>query len=652
MSVLGVDLGTSAVVMASIRSGKLMVLRNEISERATPAIVSYTGTGERIVGDVALNAINSNFRTTCRNMKSVLGRRATPDFLEQQKNYCLAPINNGGDIGHVHYALSTTEQSISCIQAMASLLLSLVETAKKALDAPAIGGAVLSVPSYYTETRIGHLKVAAEIAKIHVLECVKEYMAVAMDYGIYRRKNFDEKIPTVTAFVSVGHGYSYVTIAEFTQHYGKVLSTANNDDLGSRKLDDILIDRMAQKFKKETGLDASSNARARLKLETAAGKVKKTLSSNKEATFGMECLMEGEDLNGVIKQDDLFTDAVPLAGSLTMLCRQALDLLPPGCIVTSVELIGNGTRSPLFIRAIEEAFQIPGQRTLSADETVSRGCALYAAVFSPTVRVKEYPIFDWMNPVPNKLRNPAPPKPKNEGFLKGFLSGGKKDTPPADAPSADTSAPEATTPEGGPTHNIEEASPGSDVPTESVLEGTEEAESQPPVEDIEEDLTPLPNLPEDPNMVADPVNPGMVRAYQEMEIVQAKKDKEARLRRDAINSYESTIFFCRDRCRSAWKAESNDDIVKQVDNYLNTSEEWLWDNMDEKFGVYEDRIDDLKHFVGQWFNDFKPKPPSPPAEPIVEEPTVEEPAVATETAPEGDAPVDTESKEPSKVTEA
>ena len=107
---------------------------------------------------------------------------------------------------------------------------------------------VLAVPPYYSAVERQAVLDACRIANVNCLKLLNENTAVALSYGFFRRKEFDEKEARNVAFLDVGHGYSSITIASFTQKKVKIISHAYERNLGARNFDDVLVDKLAKEF--------------------------------------------------------------------------------------------------------------------------------------------------------------------------------------------------------------------------------------------------------------------------------------------------------------------------------------------------------------------------------------------------------------------
>jgi len=155
---------------------------------------------------------------------------------------------------------------------------------------------VISVPPYATNSERQAYLDAAEIADIKCIRLVNESTATALTYGFFRKADLDEKITRKVVFIDFGHSKLTCTLAHFTKNKMKIVYTYSDRNLGARKLDYVLFDLIAAEFTKKYGCDPREGPRQRLRLLDSIEKLRKLLTSNKEADVTCEALMEDNDL--------------------------------------------------------------------------------------------------------------------------------------------------------------------------------------------------------------------------------------------------------------------------------------------------------------------------------------------------------------------
>jgi heat shock protein 4 len=164
---------------------------------------------------------------------------------------------------------------------------------------------VISVPNYASNSERQAYLDAANIAGINCIRLINEGTATALTYGFFRKADLDAEVERIVAFVDFGHSKLSITYASFVKTKMKILGTYSNKDLGARQIDYQLFELLGGEFAKKFGCDPRKNVRCRLRLLDSIEKVRKLLTSNKEADVFCEALMEDEDLFRSIKRDDL-----------------------------------------------------------------------------------------------------------------------------------------------------------------------------------------------------------------------------------------------------------------------------------------------------------------------------------------------------------
>lgn len=400
MSVVGIDIGTSYCVLATIQRGAVSIIRNELSERLTPALVGFTEK-ERLIGEAAHTHIKSNFKNTCRNIKQLLGlTRADEADVDVERQFSLAPLafadEAEGALAGFDVNYQGKRQIFTATRCLAALLTNLKTTAERAVGST-VRDVVISVPAWYSDRARQAVLDAADIAQLNCLRVMNEHAAVALDYGIYRSSAFDAEKATRVAFVGVGHGSTTVSIVDFTRGHCCVLGVAADKTLGGRDLDRAIMHHFVQQFQQKYGVNPMESPKAVLKLEEAATRIKKILSANGEAPCNIECLIEDYDMSGMLHRQEFEALCEPFKQKLMNVLTEAFranGLNPEE--VHHIEIVGGGCRTPWVQDTISTFFnnRLPLSRTLNMDETVARGCALQAAMLDPRYRVREFNAVD------------------------------------------------------------------------------------------------------------------------------------------------------------------------------------------------------------------------------------------------------------------
>lgn len=409
MACAGIDFGNKTAVVAIARRGGIDVCSNEVSNRATPCVVSFQQ-AERHIGESAASIAAQNHRNTVASLQRLLGINRDSPFAQRELARLTCPVvtdaSSGACAVRVAYMgveddqhADTPGEVTFTVQALCAMLFTnLMNTASNEYKAP-VRDLVISVPVFYTEAQRRAILDAATIANIKVLRVVTEHAATALSYGIFRTKELPDSSPIKVAFVDIGEASTTVSISAFTNARCDVLSVASDPCLGGRDLDDIILNKFAQEFKEKYSIDVLSKPKPTMRLRKDCEKVKKVLSTVTEASVNIECLMNDVDVRGTIHRSELEEMATPLVERLHVVCDKAISdaKLKPDEKLTAVEIVGGSIRVPMFKTAIADVFSRVGasvSTTLNADECIARGCALMCAMLSPAFRVRDYIVSD------------------------------------------------------------------------------------------------------------------------------------------------------------------------------------------------------------------------------------------------------------------
>ncbi|KAM0693053.1 hypothetical protein Q7P36_007610 [Cladosporium allicinum] len=395
MSVVGLDFGTQNAVIAVARNKGVDVVANEVSNRATPALVGF-GPKCRFLGEAAKSLEVSNLKNTVGSLSRLAGRSLNDPDVEAEKAFLSVPlIEKDGQIG-ARVKFQGKEQDFTATQLIAMFLVRAKQTASAELKLP-VNDLVLSCPAWYTDAQRRSILDAAEIAGVKVLRLINETTATALGWGITKLDlpSAEEK-PRRVAFIDVGHSNYTATIAEFKKGELKIVGTAADRHFGGRNFDQAIMDHFRKVWQEKHKIDIYSNDKARVRVQAAVEKLKKVLSANASAPISVEMVMNDIDVSGFMKREELEELVAPLLAKATAPVEQALaDAKLKAEDIDVIELVGGASRVPALKRAIGDLFQ--GKTlsyTLNADEAIARGCAFCCAILSPVFRVRDFSIQD------------------------------------------------------------------------------------------------------------------------------------------------------------------------------------------------------------------------------------------------------------------
>jgi len=397
MSVVGLDFGTQNAVIAVARNRGVDVITNEVSNRATPALVGF-GPKSRYLGETAKTQEVSNLKNTVGSLTRLAGRSLKdPDVAIEQEYLSCKLVDINGQVG-AEISYQGKKEQFTATQLTAMFLTRAKQTASAELKLP-VNDMVIAVPAWYTDAQRRAIIDAAEISGLKILRLINETTATALGWGITKTDMpGPEEKPKRVAFIDIGHSNYTVSIVEFRKGELKVISTAYDRHFGGRNFDKAIVDHFAAEFKEKFKVDINENPKAKLRVVAACEKLKKVLSANAGAPINIESLMNDVDVRGFLKREELEEIMKPLLARSTAPLEQALaEAKLKVEDIDTIELVGGCTRVPALKAAIQEFFGKQLSFTLNADEAIARGSAFACAILSPVFRVRDFSIHDICN---------------------------------------------------------------------------------------------------------------------------------------------------------------------------------------------------------------------------------------------------------------
>ena len=355
--VIGIDLGTTNSCVAVLEGGEPQIIANNEGMRTTPSVVAFTKDGERIVGEPAKRQAVTNAERTVTSIKTHMGTDYKVDI--DGKGY--------------------TPQEISAI------ILQKLKADAEGYLGQQVTEAVITVPAYFTDAQRQATKDAGRIAGLDVKRIINEPTAAALAYGMDK---LDEE-KKILVF-DLGGGTFDVSILEIGDGTFEVLATAGNNRLGGDDFDKVIIDYLADEFKKAEGVDLRSDKMALQRLKEAAEKAKKELSSTMSTNINLPFITataEGPkhmniDLSRA-KFNELTADLVEKTMGPT---KSAL--ADAGLSVSEIDdvlLVGGSTRIPAVQEAVKNFIGKAPHKGINPDECVAAGAAIQAGVLTGEV---------------------------------------------------------------------------------------------------------------------------------------------------------------------------------------------------------------------------------------------------------------------------
>lgn len=393
MSVVGIDLGNLQAVIAVARNRGIDVICNEVSNRATPNVVSF-GPKQRYLGEAAKTQEISNAKNTVVSLKRLAGRTIDdPEVQEVEKNFIMAELADANGQAGVKVNYLGEEQVFSNVQLIAMYLNKIKDITAVEIKGP-VSDCVITVPGWFTEVQRRAVLTAAEMVGLNCLRLVNDLTAAALGYGITKTDLPEEK-PKNVAFVDIGHSSYSCQIVSFIKGQLTVRGNAFDEHFGGREFDAVIVDKLAEQFKEKYKIDVYSNKKALLRLRVAAERCKKVLSANPQAPVNIESIMDDRDVAAMVNRDEFEQWASHLFTRTEDVLNKALE--NAGLTVAdidSVEMVGGTTRIPAIKATVSKFFGKEISTTLNQDEAMARGAALQCAMLSPVFKVRDFRVND------------------------------------------------------------------------------------------------------------------------------------------------------------------------------------------------------------------------------------------------------------------
>ena len=383
---IGIDLGTTNSVVSVMEGGEAVVIVNPDGARTTPSVVAFTKGGERLIGQIAKRQAITNATNTAFSVKRFMGRKITDSEVVESKKKISYPID-GASNGDVRILIGGKKLSPQEVSAM--ILQRMRQTAEEYLGEK-VSEAVITVPAYFSDAQRQATKDAGKIAGLEVLRIINEPTAASLAYGFGKVKK-EQKI----AVFDLGGGTFDISILEVApvgeEATFEVKSTNGDTFLGGDDFNQRIVDWLASEFKREHGIDLSSDAMARQRLVEAAERAKCELSTSTQTEINLPFITA--DSSGPkhlsmnltrAKFEQLTADLIEKCVGP---CKQALkDTGIDAKDIDEVILVGGQTRSPAVQELVKKLFGREPHKGVNLDEVVAVGAAIQAGVLKGEVK--------------------------------------------------------------------------------------------------------------------------------------------------------------------------------------------------------------------------------------------------------------------------
>ena len=380
--IIGIDLGTTNSCVSVMEGNEPVVIPNSEGKRTTPSIVAFLdkGKGDRKIGDPAKRQAITNPENTISSIKRFMGKKYS-EINKEITNLSYKVEKGSNDTVRINVeSRKYTPQEIS-----AMILQKMKSTAEDYLGSE-VKEAVITVPAYFNDSERQATKEAGTIAGLDVKRIINEPTAAALAYGL-DKKNKDVKI----AVFDLGGGTFDISILELGDGVFEVKSTNGDVHLGGDDFDNIIIDWLADEFKKDEGIDLKKDPMALQRLKEGAEKAKIELSSSTSTEINLPYIMP---VDGVPKhlvktlsraKFEQFSDQ--LIQRTLEPCKKALkDAKLDASGIDEIILVGGSTRIPKIQEEVSKFFGKKPSKGVNPDEVVAVGAAIQGGVLTGEVK--------------------------------------------------------------------------------------------------------------------------------------------------------------------------------------------------------------------------------------------------------------------------
>jgi len=419
MVVLGIDLGTRNVCVATPKEHSIGIVLNKEAKRINECILGFTEDEGRLFGSAAKRRQRRNVRNTIYEIIRLIGRRWTDSELKSESawwGFKLVRDNSGKGIA-VEVNHNTESHVLGPEQILAAYISHLKDLAIIDLETRDVKDCCVAVPDYFNHVQRQLVANACAIAKMNLLKIVNQTTAVALMFGL-NLKDADEQYAT---FIDVGFAHTQVSIVHYIPKEStmRVICKSSEPMAGGRDITRAMalyfIKQIDSKYGTNIMDPAKPNWKVINKLLDSCGKLKKLLGLNNEANVVIDCLIQGDDYVISMEREKLHVLLEPILKRMLRPVKTAfrtfkkkLEEKESEAMMHCVELVGGGLRVPMIRQRIEETVEevkkdIPCmkscivRKTLNGDESVSTGTAYLATILSKSYRVREATFFDLTN---------------------------------------------------------------------------------------------------------------------------------------------------------------------------------------------------------------------------------------------------------------
>jgi len=379
--IIGIDLGTTYSCVAYIEGTEPRIIPNLEGLPTTPSVVSFTDSGDILIGNLALRQAITNPDKTIFAVKRLMGKKFDSDEVQDlmgRMPYKLAQAPNGDVL------IEAKSDKISP-QELSAIILKYLRKSAESYFGEEVTNTIITVPAHFNDHQRQATKDAAKIAGLNVMRVINEPTAASLAYGLERQED------SIIAVYDMGGGTFDITLMEISNGIFHVLATNGSTYLGGIDFDARIMDWMLKKFEMECGIDLREDKYALQRVHEAAEKAKRELSFSMESEIHLPFITADDKSSKHLRASltrgklesltkDLIDQTFPLIDQALGDCRLGVDK------IDDIILVGGQTRMPLIRKTISEFFRKPPVEHLNPDEIVAMGAAVQSAVFNDRLK--------------------------------------------------------------------------------------------------------------------------------------------------------------------------------------------------------------------------------------------------------------------------
>lgn len=376
--IIGIDLGTTNSAAAVMEGGSPKMIHSAEGRNVIPSVVDPV---THIVGDVAKRQMVLKPKQTIFSVKRLMGKKFSDPSVQKDIKLLPYTVKAGRD----DMAVVEVDGKDYTPQQVSAMILQKIKSDAENYLGDKVTQAVITVPAYFDDNQRQATKQAGEIAGLEVMRIINEPTAAALAYGL------DKKNAHTIAVYDLGGGTFDISILELGDGVYEVKSTSGDTHLGGDDFDQVIIDYIADEFKKEHSVDLRKDPQALQRLKESAEKAKIELSSSQEASINQPFITQGTDgplhLTMTLTRAKLESLVDPLIQKTLKPVEDALkDAKMKAADIDEVVLVGGMTRMPKIVEVVKGFFGKEPNKTVNPDEVVAIGAAVQAGVLSGDVK--------------------------------------------------------------------------------------------------------------------------------------------------------------------------------------------------------------------------------------------------------------------------